>query len=153
MIKAKKPDFLVGNRAFLWLRGQDLAPPSYCVGLRSATRPRNFCLFVEVSKQGSFQILSFWHTIKNTSPKRTGIFYWLRGQDLNLWPPGYEPGELPGCSTPRYRLLLLLLCRYYFVDRFTWPNQTHCFSSYFFYVIRVCLQQVTLFFKSFILFF
>jgi hypothetical protein len=22
---------------------------------------------------------------------------------LNLRPPGYEPDELPGCSTPRYR--------------------------------------------------
>jgi hypothetical protein len=25
----------------------------------------------------------------------------LRGQDLNLRPSGYEPDELPDCSTPR----------------------------------------------------
>ncbi len=27
---------------------------------------------------------------------------WLRGLDLNQGPSGYEPDELPGCSTPRY---------------------------------------------------
>src|SRR5690349_22757476 len=26
---------------------------------------------------------------------------WLRGVDLNHRPLGYEPNELPGCSTPR----------------------------------------------------
>src|SRR3989339_403946 len=26
---------------------------------------------------------------------------WLRGLDLNQRPRGYEPRELPGCSTPR----------------------------------------------------
>jgi hypothetical protein len=29
----------------------------------------------------------------------TGI--WLRGLDLNQRPLGYEPNELPDCSTPR----------------------------------------------------
>jgi hypothetical protein len=31
----------------------------------------------------------------------SGASEWLRGLDLNQRPLGYEPNELPGCSTPR----------------------------------------------------
>jgi hypothetical protein len=34
----------------------------------------------------------------------TAVLKWLRGLDLNQRPSGYEPDELPGCSTPRSRI-------------------------------------------------
>ena len=46
-----------------------------------------------------------------TKTKRTPIgvlCFWVQGPDLNRRPPGYEPDELPSCSTPRY--LFYKLC-------------------------------------------
>ena len=43
-----------------------------------------------------------------TTPEPRGLYvvlsgrWWLRGLDLNQRPAGYEPDELPDCSTPRH---------------------------------------------------
>ena len=55
--------------------------------LREAMSPRN-------QRRGRFR-----H--KKSPVAMTGPFE-LRGEDLNFRPSGYEPDELPGCSTPRH---------------------------------------------------
>ncbi len=38
---------------------------------------------------------------KRLKPLKNKGEIWWRGKDLNLRPSGYEPDELPDCSTPR----------------------------------------------------
>jgi hypothetical protein len=41
--------------------------------------------------------------VTRLSPERfVRLEKWLRGRDLNPRPLGYEPNELPDCSTPRH---------------------------------------------------
>ena len=37
---------------------------------------------------------------------------WLRGRDLNPRPLGYEPNELPDCSTPRHAEFEMLISEF-----------------------------------------
>jgi hypothetical protein len=53
-------------------------------------------------KERSYEIRAEANPAASSGRRRPPVAYrLLRGKDLNLRPRGYEPRELPDCSTPR----------------------------------------------------
>ena len=71
---------------------QNPAAELLCSGVR---------LCAEIAGKPYFKRFSGIEKVQRNSIKIT-LDLWLRRQDLNLRPSGYEPDELPDCSTPRY---------------------------------------------------
>ena len=78
---------------------------------RAATRRRSFQWppgwpFAEICLHGCLHDAPDRQRAHKRLPA-SPCLYWLRGQDLNLRPSGYEPDELPDCSTPRQRTAII----------------------------------------------
>ncbi len=77
-------------RMSLWLRGLDFNQPPSAIGYEPNKKKRSY---------------------QAALPR---VMLWLRGLDLNQRPFGYEPNELPGCSTPRcsvYYIAVGIICQ------------------------------------------
>jgi hypothetical protein len=72
-------------------------PAISCVTGRHVRPLHHSSRFILVSHCSTTDVTSLGSSIDVESQ-----LIWLRGQDLNLRPSGYEPDELPDCSTPRH---------------------------------------------------
>ena len=91
-------------RPSIWraLWAATISAASGCNFLIQQEGPLHFRLKRCTAAPSSYRI----QTTKKRSEKSQNA-WWLRGPDLNQRPSGYEPDELPDCSTPRYLLCAL----------------------------------------------
>src|SRR5882762_8044928 len=73
--------------------------------MREMERLRSEATFLAVTLRNTSR-RSSWECMRLAENREVGAVNWnqeswLRGWDLNPRPSGYEPDELPGCSTPR----------------------------------------------------
>ena len=58
-------------------------------------------MILRISIRNGLNLSQIKH-IKKPPNKEVPSLNWWRGGDLNFRPSGYEPDELPDCSTPRH---------------------------------------------------
>ena len=90
-------------------RREKIALPDYPPRTSAASRTRhssimllnsNVDVFAKPNVKSAFGIPDNVDAIRHRELAKI----WLRGRDLNPRPSGYEPDELPGCSTPHLEI-------------------------------------------------
>ena len=102
-----------------WLRGKDLQ--WHCIATPQTDKQRRVPPAASQDSTRRSRVICFrerkhicpwtdFQTFPSVNAKKMKscdfTLFWLRGKDLNLRPSGYEPDELPSCSTPRYVAIL-----------------------------------------------
>jgi hypothetical protein len=92
------------HRVF-WLRGRDLNPRSGSCRIMGHFALSPWLLDPSHNVIADADIELAFGVPEHINAVQIHRVFWLRGRDLNPRPSGYEPDELPGCSTPRLEYL------------------------------------------------